>query len=183
MYRGLKKNELTLVRRGLDYWGAFDLSKDLNLIARQEQGEKVEIYAVTPEVKFFAIGREPEPLSAGLCIGEVGKKQFMPTLEGLYLIAKVSEKKKVEVVGQAEALVLYGRDVFGSSISWADESIKQNERVIIANKFGEAIGIGRARYDYAGLREDKITVTNEGDIGLYIRNQDIMAGSTCRVMF
>ncbi|WP_424357198.1 PUA domain-containing protein [Methanocella sp. MCL-LM] len=181
MYRGLKKNELTLVRRGLDYWGAFDLSKDLNLVAKQ--GDKVEIFVTTPEVKFFAIGRDPEPMTAGLCIGEVGKKQFLPTLEGLYLIARASEKKKVEVVGQAESLVLYGRDVFGTSITWADESIRQNERVIIANKFGEAIGVGRARYDYSGLMADKVTVTNEADVGLYIRNQDIMAGSTCRLEF
>ena len=183
MFRGLKKNELTLVRRGLDYWGAFDLSKDLNLIAKQDQGEKVEIFATTPEVKFFAIGREPEPMTAGLCIGEAGKKQFFPTLEGLYMIARVSDKKKVKVTGQAEALVLYGRDVFGSSISWAEESIAQNERVIIANKFGEAIGVGRARTNYKEIFADKVTVTNEADVGLYIRNQDLMAGSTCRIGF
>jgi 60S ribosome subunit biogenesis protein NIP7 len=68
--------------------------------------------------------------------------------------------------------VLYGRDVFGTSITWADESIAQNERVIIANKFGEAIGLGRARYGYDGLFGDGVTVTTEADIGRYIRAQE-----------
>ena len=27
MFRGIKKNELTLIRRGFDYWGAFELAK------------------------------------------------------------------------------------------------------------------------------------------------------------
>jgi 60S ribosome subunit biogenesis protein NIP7 len=165
----MKKNELTLVRRGLDYWGAFELSQELDLIIRQ--GEPPAVYAVTPEVKYYAIGREPEPDLAGLHVGDVGKKQFNLTLEGAFLVARASDRKKVKVTGQAESLVLYGRDVFGSSISWADESIAQNERVIIANKYGEAIGLGRARYGYAGLFADHVTVTTEADIGRYIRAQ------------
>ncbi|OPY25927.1 MAG: hypothetical protein A4E28_02835 [Methanocella sp. PtaU1.Bin125] len=169
MFRGMKKNELTLVRRGFDYWGAFELSKELELVVRQ--GEPAAVYLVTPEVKYFAIGREPEPDMAGLHIGDVGKKQFSLTLEGAYLIARASDRKKVKVTGQAESLVLYGRDVFGSSITWADESIGQNERVIIANKYGEAIGLGRARYAHDGLFADRVTVTTEADVGLYIRAQ------------
>ena len=170
MFRGMKKNELTLVRRGLDYWGAFELSKELDLVVRQ--AEPSEVYVLTPEVRYYVIGRDPSPDMAGLHIGDVGKKQFNLTLEGAYLVARASDKKKVKVTGQAESLVLYGRDVFGTSITWADESIAQNERVIIANKFGEAIGIGRSRYGYDGLFADKVTVTTEADIGLYIRAQE-----------
>jgi 60S ribosome subunit biogenesis protein NIP7 len=177
MFRGMKKNELTLVRRGLDYWGAFDLSKELDMVVRQ--AEPPEVYVVTPGVRYYTIGRDPSPDMAGLHIGDVGKKQFNLTLEGAYLVARASDKKKVKVNGQAESLVLYGRDVFGTSITWADESISQNERVIIANKFGEAIGMGRARYGYGDLFADKVTVTTEADIGLYIRAQDT-SGSSCR---
>lgn len=177
MFRGLKKNELTLVRRGFDYWGAFELSKELDLIARQ--AEPPAVYVVTPGVRYYAIGREPVPDMAGLHIGDVGKKQFNLTLEGAYMIARVSDRKKLKVTGQAESLVLYGRDVFGSSITWADESIAQNERVIIANKYGEAIGLGRARYGYDGLFTDRVTVTTEADIGLYIRDQESQ-GASCR---
>jgi 60S ribosome subunit biogenesis protein NIP7 len=176
MYRGIKKNELTLIRRGFDYWGAFELSKELEMIVLPEEPPKV--YVVTPEVKYYAIGREPVPDMTGLHIGNVGKKQFNLTLEGAYLIARVSDRKKVKVTGQAESLVLYGRDVFGTSITWADESIGQNERVIIANKFGEAIGLGRARYGYDGLFGDLVTVTTEADIGLYIRGQEQYTKST-----
>ena len=169
MFRGVKKNELTLIRRGFDYWGAFELSKELDLIVKPTGPPAV--YVVTPEVKYYAIGREPVPDLAGLHIGDVGRKQFNLTLEGAYIVARASDRKKVKVTGQAESLVLYGRDVFGTSITWADESIAQNERVIIANKFGEAIGLGRARYGYDGLFADKVTVTTEADIGLYIRSQ------------
>ena len=170
MFRGLKKNELTLVRRSFDYWGAFPLANELELIVRQ--AEPPEVYVVTPEVKYFAIGREPVPSLAGLLIGTVGRKQFNLTLEGAYLIAKASDRKKVKVTGQAESLVLYGRDVFGSSITWAEDSIAQNERVIIATRFGEAIGLGRARYGYDSLFADRVTVTTEADVGLYIRGQE-----------
>jgi 60S ribosome subunit biogenesis protein NIP7 len=174
MYRGLKKLELTVMRRGLDYWGAFDLSKELEFVVRQ--GEKSDLFAVTPEVKYYIIGREPEPAMAGLYIGSIGKKALNLGMEGAYLIASVSDKKKVKVTGQAESLVVYGRDVFGSSITWADESIRQNERVIIANKYGEAIGLGRARFDYSGLFQDKVTVNTEADMGLYIRGQEEVSG-------
>ncbi len=125
MYRGLKKLELTVMRRGLDYWGAFDLTKEFEFVVRQ--GEKNDLFAVTPEVKYYVIGREPEPLMAGLYIGSFGKKTLNLGMEGAYLIASMSEKKKIKVNGQAESLVIYGRDVFGSSITSADESIKQNE--------------------------------------------------------
>lgn len=175
MYRGFKKVEITAFRRGLDYWGAFDLTKGYDFLVKQ--GEKNEVYAVTPEIKYFVIGKDVQPDVAGLRFGELGKKQFKISLEGAYQIAKISDKKKIRVTGQAESLVLYGRDVFGSSISWADESIKQNEPVIIANKYGEAIGLGRARYDFDEIRTDKITVSTESDIGLYIRGQEEIYGT------
>ncbi len=167
MYRGLKKQELTIMRRSLDYWGAFELSRELEFIVRQ--GERNELFAVAPEVKHYVIGREPEPVMAGLHIGTLGKKSLAITIEGAFLVARISDRKKVKVTGQAESLVVYGRDVFGSSITWADGSIRQNDQVIIANRYGEAIGIGRARFDYPGLLQDRVTVSTEADIGLYIR--------------
>lgn len=170
MFRGMKKSELTLVRRGFDYWGAFELSKKLDMVVKQ--AEPPEVYAATPGVRYYVIGRDPAPDMAGLHIGDIGKKQFSLTLEGAFLVARASDRKKVKVTGQAESLVLYGRDVFGTSITWADESIAQNERVIIANRFGEAIGLGRARYSYEGLFADRVTVTTEADVGLYIRGQE-----------
>jgi 60S ribosome subunit biogenesis protein NIP7 len=174
MYRGLKKLEITAMRRTLDNWGAFDLSKEFEFIIRQ--GDKNDLFAVTPEVKYYVLGRDPEPVMAGLFMGTLGKKALVLSMEGAYLIATVSDKKKVKVTGQAESLVVYGRDVFGSSITWADEGIKQNDRVIIANKYGEAIGIGRARFDHSGLFQDKVTVNTEADMGLYIRGQEDVSG-------
>lgn len=170
MFRGLKKVELTVVRRGFDYWGAFDLLQELNLVVRQ--GDKTELLAISPEARYFVMGRDPEPLTAGLRIGEIGKKQLKIGLEGASLIAAFSDKKKVKVTGQAESLAIYGRDIFGSSISWADDSIGQNDQVIIANKYGEALALGRARMAYEGLFDDRVTVNNEADLGLYIREQD-----------
>ncbi len=174
MYRGLKKLEITAMRRSLDYWGAFDLSKEFDFIVRQ--GDKNDLFAVTPEIKYYVINREPEPVLAGLYMGALGKKALVLSMEGAYLVASVSDEKKIKVTGQAESLVVYGRDVFGSSITWADESIRQNERIIIANKYGEAIGIGRARFDHRGLFQDKVTVNTEADMGLYIRGQEDVSG-------
>lgn len=175
MYRGLKKIELTVMRRGFDYWGAFDLTQQHEFIVRQ--GERNDLFLVTPEVKYNVIGRDPEPEMAGLYMGSLGKKTFNLSIEGAYLVAKVSNKKKVKVTGQAESLVLYGRDIFGSSITWADESIGQNDRVIIANKYGEALAIGRTRFNYDGLFADKVTINTEADMGLYIRGQEEVSGA------
>lgn len=94
MYRGLKKLELTVMRRGLDYWGAFDLTKEFEFVVRQ--GEKNDLFAVTPEVKYYVIGREPEPLMAGLYIGSFGKKTLNIGMEGAYLIATRRSRKKLE---------------------------------------------------------------------------------------
>jgi 60S ribosome subunit biogenesis protein NIP7 len=174
MYRGLKKLEITAMRRSLDYWGAFDLSREYDFIVRQ--GDKIDLFAVTPEVKYYVLGRDPEPVLAGLYMGTLGKKALVLSMEGAYMVASMSDKKKIKVTGQAESLVVYGRDVFGSSITWADESIRQNERIIIANKYGEAIGIGRARFDHKGLFQDKVTVNTEADMGLYIRGQEEVSG-------
>lgn len=175
MYRGLKKIELTVMRRGFDYWGAFEETQKYEFIVRQ--GERNDLFAVTPEVKYNVIGREPEPDMAGLYIGSLSKKALNLSIEGAYLIAKASDRKKIKVTGQAESLVLYGRDVFGSSITWADESIKQNDKVIIANKYGEALALGRARFSYDDLFEDKVTVNTEADMGLYIRGQEEVSGA------
>jgi 60S ribosome subunit biogenesis protein NIP7 len=170
MYRGLKKIELTVMRRGFDYWGAFDVTQDHEFIIKQ--GERNDLYVVTPEVKYNVIGHEPEAEMAGLYLGNITKKALNLSIEGAYLVAKASDRKKIKVTGQAESLVLYGRDIFGSSITWADESILQNEKVIIANKFGEALALGRARFDQKFLFEDKVTVNTEADMGLYIRGQE-----------
>jgi 60S ribosome subunit biogenesis protein NIP7 len=176
MYRGLKKNELTIFRRAMDGWGAFDMLKEIELIVRQS--EKNDVFACTPEVKYYAIGREKEPVLAGIFLGTFTRKQFNLSIEGAYLIGRYSDKKKIFVNGQAESLVLYGRDVFGTSITRGDEGILQNDKVIIANRFGEAIGMGLARFDYDRLFDDKVTVNNKGDMGLYIREQDNVSGGT-----
>jgi len=98
MYRGLKKLEITAMRRSLDYWGAFGLSQEFDFVVRQ--GEKNGLFAVTPEVKYYVIGREPEPVFAGLYLGSLGKKALVLSMEGAYLVASVSDKKKIKVTGQ-----------------------------------------------------------------------------------
>jgi 60S ribosome subunit biogenesis protein NIP7 len=61
----------------------------------------------------------------------------------------------------------------GDSILQVSPELGENEPVIITNKNGEAIGIGRTRF--AGrtlLQKGRITITTLVDAGSYLRDED-----------
>lgn len=116
---------------------------------------------------------ELEPFSAGLAVGELGK-QFSPTLAGADLFTRAGHRNRfyVLVADNAEQLVLYGRDVMGDSILDAATDLRENELVILTNRRGDAIGIGRTRFSGRGLlQKGRITITTLADAGRYLRDE------------
>jgi 60S ribosome subunit biogenesis protein NIP7 len=73
---------------------------------------------------------------------------------------------------KAENLLLYGRDIMGESITEASDALRENELVIVLNKWFEAIAVGRTRF--AGrslLQKGRVTITNISDAGYYLREE------------
>jgi 60S ribosome subunit biogenesis protein NIP7 len=172
MYRPPTRSERTLINRALDRWGAFDALQASAFLIKDDRVACL----VTPQVEKRAA--ELDPFSAGLAIGEVGKQQFSPSLAGADLFARVAgssinkNKFYVSVNENAEQLVLYGRDVMGDSITDARTDLGENELVIITNRAGEAIGIGRTRFSGRGLlQKGRITITTLADAGRYLRDE------------
>lgn len=181
-FRELTRQEQTLVNRAFDRWGVFDALKEQTLLVHAA-GSINMVCLVSPElasalVRMDSTIEESEPGAAGLAIGELGKKQFTPTLAGANLFARASgmEKKRryyVKVGQNAEKLVLYGRDVMGDSIIDASPELGENELVVLVNAGGEGIGIGRTRFSgRAILQKGRVTITTVADAGSYLRDED-----------
>jgi 60S ribosome subunit biogenesis protein NIP7 len=169
-HRSPTRDERTAINRALDRWGAFNaLSGGTFLI--KEEGKAKTVCLASPQAGESAVSLQPR--YAGLPIGELAK-QFLPTLAGADLFARSggSGRYYVSVKENAEQLVLYGRDVMGESIVRAEGDLDENELVIITNRGGEAIGIGRTRFTGKGiLQNGRVTITTVADAGRYLRDE------------
>ncbi len=97
---------------------------------------------------------------AGLEIGRMRGRRFTLGLEGAWLIAGRAEKY-VRVNEKAEQLVLYGRDVFRSSVVEMGR-VKEGDGCIVLSPKGEAIALGR-------VCSGDVFVVNLLDRGAYLR--------------
>ncbi|MGH9933902.1 MAG: PUA domain-containing protein [Nitrososphaerales archaeon] len=167
MYRELKREEKTILNRFFDKWDLFDYFKNKNLLVKE--GKIREIFLMTEDAKALTLRKGPHLV--GIKLGEI-RKQVSIDLEGAQIFAQNTSKKKVVVTDEAEALVLYGRDVFGQSIIKHTNDFDENEVILITNKQGDAIGIGRTRYSADKIRNKGVTVTNIADRGWYLREEN-----------
>jgi predicted RNA-binding protein (TIGR00451 family) len=168
-YRRPSREERTLVNRALDRWGAFEFFKGRPIMILE--GSKKTVCLVAGALEGLA---EMQPFAMGLAIGDLKKKEFVPSVAGADLFARSGKRNRfyVTVNENAEKLVLYGRDVMGDSILEASDMLDENELVIILNGRLEAIGVGRTRF--AGkslLQKGKITITTVADAGYYLREE------------
>lgn len=167
MYRELTREERTMLNRFFDKWGAFDYFKERNLLVKENDIR--EVYLVNNEARKLAL--EHDPAVTGIKIGEL-KKQFWISIEGASIIAKHSDRKKIMVNEHAEALILYGRDIFGDSIIKHTNDFDENEVVLITNRHGEVIAIGRTRFPAMKINKSGVTVSTITDRGEYLRKED-----------
>jgi 60S ribosome subunit biogenesis protein NIP7 len=168
-YRKPSREERTAINRSLGRWGAYDALKGRTFLIREESRK---VCMISHELEEIVLRLQPD--YAGLEIGELAK-QFMPTVAGASLLARVSGGGRfyVRVTEKAENLVLYGRDVMGDSITDAATEIDENELVVIANSRGEAVGVGRTRFaGRALMQKERVTVTTLADAGRYLREED-----------
>jgi len=114
-------------------------------------------------------------VSAGIKVGEAGRR-FRFSLEGAFFLAR-KEKKRVYVDDKAEMLFLYSRDVFSSSVERVTHDVRENDIVFVCNRYGDIIGIGRARFDAKEISKkgERVAVENLVDRGEYLRKEKLYA--------
>lgn len=170
MFRKACRQELTILRRAFNKWGVFDFFMEKSLLIKEERHKSRKVYLLSSELEVITLSRQPD--YAGLKIGEL-KKNFLPSMEGADLIARVSKKFPHIIVDEiAERLVLYGRSVLGQSIVGGTENLNENEVILLLNDNREPIGIGRTKFSGKRLFQIDIdTVNTLVDAGHYLRSE------------
>jgi 60S ribosome subunit biogenesis protein NIP7 len=111
------------------------------------------------------------PVIIGLKIGTIKNKKFSPGLNFAEFVVKHNRNMDyphVIVNTKAENLIVFGRDIMGSSILSFFKDIKENQQVIILNHNKEVIGLGKSRYSGSLIiQPNTITIDTTQDIGTY----------------
>jgi 60S ribosome subunit biogenesis protein NIP7 len=175
MFRHASREELTQLRRSFNKLGIFEFMGSQQLMIREDRTiDKKEVIITTNTSKHILNIQISQPKYAGLVVGELRNKKFIPSLSGAEIIARHSRDFSYVVVNErAEGLVLYGRDILGDSVLEASKKLGQNKIVIILNQKRESIGIGKTRFSAEDIfKKDEVTVYTLFDAGIYLRNQD-----------
>lgn len=111
------------------------------------------------------------PVIVGLKIGTIKNKRFSPGLNFAEFVVKHNKNMDyphVIINTKAESLIVFGRDIMGSSILSYFKDIKENQQVIILNHNKEVIGLGKSRYSgRLIIQPNVITIDTTQDIGTY----------------
>ena len=87
------------------------------------------------------------PVIVGLKIGTIKNKRFSPGLNFAEFVVKHNKNMDyphVIINTKAESLIVFGRDIMGSSILSYFKDIKENQQAIILNHNKEVIGLGKS---------------------------------------
>lgn len=122
---------------------------------------------------------ENTPIShIGMLVGHLKRRNFVPSMTGADLIARVGSNYPFVLVNQtAEALVLYGRDIMYCSIKEYGNINNKNNNVIliILNENRVAIGLGITLMSFGKnnqhISNKKIAIRTLADAGYYLRNE------------
>jgi NOL1/NOP2/fmu family ribosome biogenesis protein len=106
--------------------------------------------------------------TGGLVLGTL-EDGFNLDLQGAVLVAQQTKSQTIRVTEHAARLFLYGRNVLGDSVEWADRSLERGDACIVCNSRGEALGLGTVVGSLKGTRE---AVRPIHDLGTYLRDQD-----------
>jgi ribosome biogenesis protein Nip4 len=165
-YREPTRQELTVLRRGFNSWGLFDyvIDKEILLCEKKMKGSKIKEVYLTTKDSFKVISDDTSLYHIGMLIGHLRRRNFVPSMAGADLIARVGIKFPFVTVNQtAEALVLYGRNIS-----------KNNAILIILNENRVPIGLGITTI-YIGknthISDKRIVIKTIVDAGHYLRNE------------
>jgi ribosome biogenesis protein Nip4 len=177
-YRGPTRQEHTVLRRGFDRWGIFDYIVDKEILLKEKKlnGSKIKEVYLTTRDNFKMIPENASLSHIGILIGHLKRRNFVPSMAGADLIARVSVKFPFVTVNQtAEALVLYGRDIMqGSIVDYGNLGRNNNTFLIILNENRVPIGLGIATVSIGKnvpALDKRIVIKTMVDAGYYLRSE------------
>lgn len=173
---------LNYIHGGSEARKALDLAdKRLPGISKLAAGKEVliaadetkEIYFVSHELfKIYEIlSKQKHPYTIGFYFGKINHV-FEPSFGALSKYVKISEYHKVVISRKAEMKFLYGRDVKADQLRKFDKELKKDNEVIVCNKSGEAIGLGRLLLDPKSAKRADVVIKNTMDLGWYLRHKE-----------
>lgn len=166
-----------MLRRGFNSWGLFDyvIDKEILLCERKVKGCKIKEVYLTTKDNFKVISKDASLSHIGMLIGHLKRRNFVPSMAGADLIARVGVKFPFVIVNQtAEALVLYGRDIMLGSILGYGNLSKNNAILIILNENRVPIGLGITTVSTGKnthTSDKRIVIKTIVDAGHYLRNE------------
>ncbi|TVP39070.1 hypothetical protein [Candidatus Nitrosocosmicus arcticus] len=118
-----------------------------------------------------------KPVLIGLKIGTIKNKKFFPGLnfaEFVVIHNRNMDYPHVIINTKAENLIVFGRDIMGSSILSFFKDIIENQQLIILNPHKEVIGLGKSRFSGSLITQPNIiTIDTIQDIGTYyLKNEN-----------
>lgn len=118
-----------------------------------------------------------KPVLIGLKIGTIKNKKFFPGLNFAEFVVKHNRNMDyphVIINTKAENLIVFGRDIMGSSILSFFKDIIENQQLIILNPNKEVIGLGKSRFSGSLITQPNIiTIDTIQDIGTYyLKNEN-----------
>ncbi|WXG42811.1 MAG: PUA domain-containing protein [Promethearchaeati archaeon SRVP18_Atabeyarchaeia-1] len=155
------------------------LGKDVasNVIGRLEivvaRGKRTELFLVPAEVMnvFKRTRNRRNPYCLGIYLGDLKNDDLLLSIEGITLCSPYTEKK-VKVSDKGEQSVLYGRDISRALVDDYPSSITKGDRVVVVNRLGEPLALGKALIDGDKFRNSDVSLCvleNILDRGWYLR--------------
>jgi 60S ribosome subunit biogenesis protein NIP7 len=185
-YRNLTFIEGTILKRSFNTWGIFELFGTLRILIRElildahiseKKTKRIEVFVHSNFKYDDMLFKKFRPVIIGLKIGTIKNKKFLPGLNFAELVVKHNrdvDYPHVIINTKAENLIVFGRDIMGSSILYVPNDVKENQQVIILNHNKEVIGLGRTRYSRRLITQPNIiTIDTIQDIGTYyLKNEN-----------
>jgi ribosome biogenesis protein Nip4 len=139
-----------------------NLALDANFVVEK----KSRFYLLNEGLKRFT---GEDFLYAGIYLGEISVRGFIPSFMFLAMVAGTAQKK-IYVDQKTEWLFICGRDIFRRGITHVTGLNKKNDCVLIMNTFDECLGFGvlTAPVDEEG---ENVTVKNVFDVGDFLRRE------------
>jgi ribosome biogenesis protein Nip4 len=191
LFKDIPASAETVLKRAFNNWGIFGLYGNMDIIVKspkknngnsqiekkplndfdeKKDNRDLQVHVCSNRVqKELAI--KLQPAHSGLIIGHIKDKRFLPNLSFAELVVRHNPKLNYPYAileNKSSNLVMYGRDIMGSSIVDFFNGIKENQILIVLNQKKEVIGIGKSRFSGNLIAQsDKITVDNIQDIGTH----------------
>ena len=173
-FRQINEMEKKAIQNELNYWLS---SNEIERMLRDysftiAEGKWKEILISNVEVAEILFEKGISPYSIGANFGEFKEDSIELGLFGLQLIGEKTNKTVV-ITPEAEQAFLYRKDIYFESIVEINDSLKKDDKVIVRNKEGDVLGVGKISLDLQNKKMKKqgniVAIRNLMDLGWYLR--------------